>query len=133
MVTVIGAHADSYNYLNFVKSDALSGNSFATASLKVTFSGTNANVTADGLTTTLSMSEFGYLEFSNTKLSGTPSWLKGDVNGDGVVDVTDINCLINIILGLESPDRYERRAYVNDDNTVDVSDINDVITILIGT
>ncbi len=131
-IVAFTAGADTYNYLNFVKSDAVSGNSFGTTGLKITFSGTNANVTADGQTTTLAMSNFGYLEFSNTKLDGSPSWLKGDVNGDGVVDVADINCLVNIILGNASASDFGGRANVNGDDAVDVSDINAIISILIG-
>lgn len=132
VVATLSASADAYNYLNFVKADAMSGNSFSTTSLKITFDGTNANVSSDGQTTTLAMSNFGYLEFSNTKFDSQPTWLKGDVNGDGIVDVNDINCLINVMLGSVSADVYEGRAYVNEDSAVDVSDISVVISIIVG-
>lgn len=132
VVATLSASADAYNYLNFVKADAMSGNSFSTTSLKITFNGTNANVSSDGQTTTLAMSNFGYLEFSNTKLDTLPTWLRGDVNGDGLVDINDINCLINVVLGNTPADAYEGRAYVNEDTEVDVADISEVITIIMG-
>lgn len=56
----------------------------------------------------------------------------GDVNGDGTVDVADVNALINIILGKASADAYSGRALVNDDTVVDVADVNAVVNIVLG-
>ena len=62
-----------------------------------------------------------------------PSYARGDVNGDGKVDVTDVNILVNILLGKESADSYDGRAYITEgDTTVDVSDINAVVNIMLG-
>ncbi len=58
--------------------------------------------------------------------------LLGDVNLDGAVDVTDINILVNIILGKEDASKYDGRAYINDDDTIDVTDINLVVNIVLG-
>lgn len=52
----------------------------------------------------------------------------GDVNGDGVVDVTDANLVINAVLGKPS----EGVTDVNGDGVVDVSDINLIINIILG-
>lgn len=60
-------------------------------------------------------------------LGGTPT-LPGDVNGDGVVDITDANILINIILGLQPP---IPAADVNTDGTIDISDTNAVINTIL--
>ena len=49
--------------------------------------------------------------------------IKGDVNGDGVVNISDINIVINLILKGES----QERADVNGDNAVNVADINAII------
>jgi len=66
-------------------------------------------------------------------LSDTPdAGLLGDVNLDGTVDVQDVNILVAIVLGKDSADNYDRRAYINDDNVVDVQDINMVISIMLG-
>ena len=58
--------------------------------------------------------------------------LLGDVNLDGTVDVQDVNILVAIVLGKDSADNYDRRAYINDDDVVDVQDVNLVISIMLG-
>ena len=57
---------------------------------------------------------------------------KGDVNGDGEVDVTDINILLNIILGKDSASNYGGRADVDGNGDVDVSDANQMTNIMLG-
>jgi len=57
--------------------------------------------------------------------------LKGDVNGDGEVNIADINALINIILGGGADDDTMKRADVNDDGEVTVADINADIDIVL--
>ena len=59
---------------------------------------------------------------------GQPLAGDGDVNGDGNVDVSDINIVINEILGKGGT----YNADVNGDGTTDVSDINIVINIILG-
>ena len=59
--------------------------------------------------------------------------VKGDVNGDGVVDIADVNCAINVILGSETAEKYEGRADVNGDGAVDIADVNEIINIILGT
>ena len=56
----------------------------------------------------------------------------GDIDGDNSVDVTDLNCAINVILGLESADTYEGRGDVTGDGKVDVADINYIIDIILN-
>ena len=59
-------------------------------------------------------------------------YARGDVNGDGTIDITDVNILINIALEKDSADNYGGRAYVTEgDPIVDIADINEVISILI--
>ncbi|MBO7609926.1 MAG: M6 family metalloprotease domain-containing protein [Muribaculaceae bacterium] len=57
----------------------------------------------------------------------------GDVNGDGMVDVEDVNILINIILHLDNASNYGRRAFITDDDIVDVEDVNAIINIILKT
>ena len=59
-----------------------------------------------------------------------PQGLPGDVNGDGEVNISDINALISIILGGE--DNTQGRADVNGDGDVNIGDINAVINIILG-
>ena len=63
--------------------------------------------------------------------STTPTYLIGDVNGDGKVDGTDLNVLINILLGKDTND-YDGRDNVNGEGDVDGNDLNALINILLG-
>ena len=54
----------------------------------------------------------------------------GDVNGDGDVNIGDINKLISIILG--GQDDTDGRSDVNKDTDVNIGDINAVIDIILG-
>lgn len=52
----------------------------------------------------------------------------GDVNGDNEVNISDVNAVIDIILGGE----YNPAGDVNGDNEINVSDVNAVIDIILG-
>ena len=59
--------------------------------------------------------------------------LRGDVNNDGKVDIADVNILINIMLGKDSADNYDGRAYVTEgDQVVDIADVNAAINLMLG-
>ncbi len=55
--------------------------------------------------------------------------LPGDLNGDGVIDVTDVNIIINVILGKAADDGC---CDLNNDDAVDVTDVNMLINIILG-
>lgn len=55
---------------------------------------------------------------------------RGDVNGDGRINVSDVSELINMILGL-TPVNQEL-ADINDDGRVNVSDVTALINIILG-
>ena len=57
--------------------------------------------------------------------------VKGDVNGDGAVDVADIGAIIDVMAGSASGSLADK-ADVNGDKTVDVADIGAVIDIMAG-
>ena len=59
-------------------------------------------------------------------------WLKGDVNGDGEVNVADINAIVSIILGKPADDATMRRADVNGDGEINIADINMVVSIILS-
>ena len=61
-----------------------------------------------------------------------PAALLGDVNLDDKVDVTDVNIVVNIILGKDQAANYDGRADVNNTGVVDVSDVNIVVNIILG-
>ena len=56
--------------------------------------------------------------------------LKGDVNRDGKVNVSDVTALVNMILGVVPKD--EETADVNKDEKINVSDVTALINIILG-
>lgn len=55
--------------------------------------------------------------------------IKGDVNGDGMVNISDVTTLVNIILG-KSYDRTGM-ADVNNDDNVNISDVTTLVNIIL--
>ncbi|MBP3737737.1 MAG: dockerin type I repeat-containing protein [Muribaculaceae bacterium] len=71
---------------------------------------------------------------SNYKVQFMPeggSGIKGDLTGDGKVDVVDVNALINLILKVATPSQYPGVVDVDGDGKVDVADVNEVINIIL--
>lgn len=60
-------------------------------------------------------------------ITANPVRLKGDVNGDDVVDIADVNAVINIILSRG----YQPAADVNGDGEIDIADVNAIINIIL--
>lgn len=58
-----------------------------------------------------------------------PAGIKGDVNGDGVVNVSDVTSLVNMILEIEPMN--EEVADVNGDGSVNVSDVTDLVNLIL--
>ena len=58
--------------------------------------------------------------------------IPGDIDGDGKVDVTDVNLAVNIILGKESGADYMTRADMDGNGNVDVTDVNLIVNIILG-
>ena len=54
--------------------------------------------------------------------------LKGDVNGDGEVNIADINAILDVIM----KGGFDARSDVNHDNEVNIVDVNAVIDVIIG-
>ena len=61
------------------------------------------------------------------------SWLKGDVNFDGEVNIADVNAILNIIMGGRADEGMMMRADVNEDGEVNIGDVNAVLNIIFGT
>ncbi len=59
-----------------------------------------------------------------------PALIKGDVNGDGKVNVTDVTTLVNMILGVIPKDMA--RGDINGDDKLNVSDVTALINIILG-
>ena len=58
----------------------------------------------------------------------THRFLEGDANGDGEVNIADINTLINIILGSSFSDKCD----INKDGEMNIADINVIINIILS-
>jgi hypothetical protein len=62
-------------------------------------------------------------------LGDEETYIRGDVNNDGRVDIADVVELVNIILnGLSD----NPRADVNEDGSVDISDVVDLVNIVLN-
>ena len=59
-----------------------------------------------------------------------PQDIPGDVNGDGEVNIADVNALIGLILEDAGP--MNPRADVNDDGEVNIADVNALIDLVIS-
>ena len=78
------------------------------------------------------------IEFISQGIEGLPSaplslelthqFLVGDTNGDGEVNIADLNALIDVILSND----YDRVFDVNNDGEVNIADVNTLIDIILA-
>jgi hypothetical protein len=61
-----------------------------------------------------------------------PQYVVGDVNGDGEVNVADVNTITDIILGGSADEGTMKRADVNNDGEINIADINTELDIIMG-
>ena len=66
------------------------------------------------------------------EIEATDDGVRGDVTGDGLVDVADVNAVISIMLGKTEASSYKGVADVTADGIIDVSDVNAIIAITLG-
>ncbi len=64
--------------------------------------------------------------------SVTVSALRGDADGNGSVDVSDVNAIINVMLGKRTVDDYSGNCDINNNGEVDVADLNCVVNIIMN-
>lgn len=76
---------------------------------------------------TTSGQEIQFLDETCNVTSSSPT-IRGDVNGDGVVNISDINLIINMILS----GTFNAKGDVNSDGVVNITDINAVINIILS-
>ena len=69
--------------------------------------------------------------YDNFELAHFKYAVRGDVTGDGKVDVEDVNAVINIILKIKTQADYPGNANVVEDGKVDVEDVNAIINIIL--
>ena len=96
------------------------------------------STTADAITTCYLRGTQNYFKISGNsaiikKITVSyKSTNKYDITGDGKVDVSDVNAVINIILKEKSTADYPGDADVTGDDKVDVSDVNAIINVILN-
>lgn len=130
MLVAFSMVADSFAYLKL--STTSSDQTVQTNGLQITFNGGNLVATSSSGTVTKSLSSMTYMEFTDTESGGGTTTIIGDVNGDNIVDVEDVNAAINIILKVKTPADYPGSAEMNNDGTIDVEDVNAIINIILS-
>ncbi len=130
MVTLligVGIHAQGFSYLRF-NSGTGSEQCVSTDGLKIVFNNGNLVATSNDGNATIALSAMNFMYFSNE--GGSSQVLRGDVNRDGKVNVSDVTALINMILGNLPMD--QEVANLNGDDKVNVSDVTTLINIILG-
>ena len=75
---------------------------------------------------------FSIKEYEEPPLPDPFSLQIGDVNGDGEINISDVNALISILLGSFANYDTRHRSDVNYDEEINISDINLLINFLLG-
>jgi len=124
----IMANAETYSYLKFTKTNG-STVTCSVAGIKVTYDNNNVTVTNDEGTTTIALAEVQDMYFSNE--AGT-TFTRGDVNGDGTVNITDVTLLISAVLSSDYSAIIEQAADMNGDGAVNITDVTLLISSVMG-
>ena len=75
-------------------------------------------------------SKLGFYGFNYTYKLGAMTKIKGDLNYDGKVDVTDVTLMVDFILSGGQPDLEV--ADTNKDNVLSVADVTELVNIILG-
>ena len=74
---------------------------------------------------------FEYLDAKFKELAAS-STRKGDINGDGEVNVADVTTLVDYILGKNPTNCNESACDINGDNEINVSDVTSLVDFILG-
>ena len=115
-------------------SDNLSGNDGAVRRVRLRFtSDTPANVPVTISNAVYSRPDGTSVKMGNVETTiNVHDFAKGDVNGDGEVDIADAVCVVKHVVGDNSVIFKERPADVNEDNGVDIADAVSIVNMIIG-
>lgn len=67
-----------------------------------------------------------------TSLLTIADYIKGDVNNDGDVDIADAVCIVNHVVGKNTPVFIAAAADVNNDGDIDIADAVRIINLVVG-
>lgn len=62
----------------------------------------------------------------------SPSYILGDANGDGSVDIADAVCIVNYVVGKPNTLFNEAAADANDDGDIDIADAVHIVNLVVG-
>ena len=62
----------------------------------------------------------------------SPSYILGDANGDGDVDIADAVCIVNYVVGKPNTTFIEAAADANGDGDIDIADAVHIVNLVVG-
>ncbi|MBR5726403.1 MAG: dockerin type I repeat-containing protein [Muribaculaceae bacterium] len=126
-LVAIFASAETYNYLKFTKTNG-STVTYSVEGLKLTYTTSNVIVTNVDGTSTIALAEVQDMYFTN---EATPSFIRGDVNNDGFLNISDVTELINYLLTDDATGINLEAANCNQDTTISIDDVTTLINYLL--
>ena len=127
-LVAIFASAETYNYLKFTKTNG-STVTYSVEGLKLTYDNTNVYVTNAETSATIALAEVQDMYFSNDP--GTASTI-GDVNGDGLVNITDVTMLISALMNDDFSSIITDNADLNNDQAINITDVTMLINMVMS-
>ena len=122
------ASAETYNYLKFTKTNG-STVTYSVEGLKLTYDNSNVYVTNAETSATIALSEVQDMYFSNE--GGSSSFIRGDVNNDGTVSISDVAALIDYMIDNTTVINLDA-ADCNADQNVSIADVSALIDYLLN-
>ena len=128
-LVAICASAETYSYLKFTKTNG-STVTYSVEGLKLTYDNTNVTITNAEGTATIALAEVQDMYFSNE--AGGSDFIRGDVNGDSNVNITDVTSLINYLLSQDATGINLDAANCNQDDGISISDVTTLVNYLLS-
>ena len=127
-LVAIVASAETYNYLKFTKTNG-STVTYSVEGLKLTYDNSNVYVTNAETSATIALAEVQDMYFSNE--GGSSSFIRGDVNNDGTVSISDVAALIDYMIDNTTVINLDA-ADCNADQNVSIADVSALIDYLLN-
>ena len=132
VISMLDAVTDADNMAALAVSTASTADD---AVARVTMSGLDLHVTglkAGRTTVAVTVDSNGRLTSTSFTVTVTAASMRGDVNMDGVIDISDVTALINIVLG-SVLNNYDRAAGdLNRDGEISIIDVVALIDVVLG-
>jgi hypothetical protein len=128
-LVAIFASAETYNYLKFTKTNGTTL-TYSVEGLKITYDNSNVTVKNVEGTATIALAEVQDMYFSNE--AGGNDFIRGDVNGDNLVTISDVTALINYLLNGDASNINIDAADCNESGNVSIADVTALINFLLS-